>query len=262
MERYFNINYEFDKSEVHRRIEEQLQKNEPNYICVSDGVIVNTAIRHADYLKIINDGMFSICDSSWVPLYIKMIYGKKREQYCGCDIFRDIVSKGKYRMFFMGSKNETLHALQKELEKMNPEVKDMTFYELPFCSVDDFDYQGIADMINKDGADIVWVSLGAPKQERFMYYLRPYLKRSVSIAVGAAFKFFSGLEEKRAPKWMLKNHLEFMYRIYEEPKKQLRRCVLITMTLPKMILKEWKRKKKMDKELKKKQNNYKKKFFK
>lgn len=169
MERYFNINYEFDKSEVHRRIEEQLQKNEPNYICVSDGVIVNTAIRHADYLKIINDGMFSICDSSWVPIYIKWIYGRKREQYCGSDIFRDIVSEGKYRMFFMGAKDETLHALQNELGKMNPEVKNMTFYELPFCSVDDFDYQGIADMINKDGADIVWVSLGAPKQERFMY---------------------------------------------------------------------------------------------
>lgn len=243
MERYFNINYEFDKSEVHRRIEEQLQKNEPNYICVSDGVIVNTAIRHADYLKIINDGMFSICDSSWVPIYIKWIYGKKKEQYCGCDIFRDIVNNGKYRMFFMGSSSDILQALQKELIKMNPKVKDMTFYELPFCNVEDFDYQSIADMVNKDGADIVWVSLGAPKQECFMYNLRPYLKRSVLIAVGAVFKFFSGIEEKRAPKWMRKNHLEFIYRIYEEPKKQLRRCLPIIRDLPKMILKEWERKK-------------------
>lgn len=244
MEKYFNLNYEFDKAEVHKKIDEQLQKGEANYICVADGVIVNTTMRHPDYLNVVNGGMFSICDSSWVPIYINWIYGRKREQYCGSDIFRDIVSSGKYRMFFMGAKAETLHALQKELVKMNPDVKDMTFYELPFCDVADFDYKGIAEMVNKDGAEIVWVSLGAPKQERFMYNLRPFLKGSVSIAVGAAFKFYSGLEEKRAPQWMLDWHLEFVYRIFSEPKKQLRRCFLITVMLPKMLWQEWRRKKK------------------
>ena len=41
----------------------------------------------------------------------------------------------------------------------------MTFYELPFCKVTEFDYPAIAEMIEKDGADIVWIALGAPKQE-------------------------------------------------------------------------------------------------
>lgn len=243
MERYFNINYEFEVAEVHKRIEEQLQKNEANYICVADGVILNTANRHLDYLDIINGGMFSICDSSWVPIFVKWIYGRERKHYCGSDIFRDIVSSGKYRMLFMGAKTETLRALQKELVKMNPAVKDMTFYELPFLDVDKFDYPKIGEMVNNDGADIVWVSLGAPKQERFMNYLRPYLNRSVEIAVGAAFKFYSGLEERRAPKWMLDLHLEFLFRIFIEPKKQLRRCSLILITLPRLLWEEWRRKK-------------------
>lgn len=77
MEKYFNINYEFSPREVGRRIDEQLSKNESDYICVADGVILNNANRKPDYLKIVNGGMFAICDSGYVPLYIKWLYGKR-----------------------------------------------------------------------------------------------------------------------------------------------------------------------------------------
>lgn len=86
--------------------------------------------------------------------------------------------------------------------------------------MDDFDYRDIAKRVNKDGADIVWVALGAPKQEIFMSKLKPYLQKGVMIAVGAAFKFYSGLEEKRAPEWVVKAHLEFLYRILCNPKNK------------------------------------------
>ena len=68
----------------------------------------------------------------------------------------------------------------------------MTFYELPFCDVEDFDYQNIAQMIEKDKAEIIWIALGAPKQEIFMNRLQPHLRKGVMIAVGAVFKFYSG----------------------------------------------------------------------
>ena len=119
----------------------------------------------------------------------------------------------------------------------------MTFYELPFCSVEEFDYPAIAEMVKKARADIIWVALGAPKQEIFMSRLKPYLDRGVMIAVGAAFKFFSGVEAKRAPEWMVRMHLEFVYRIFREPKKQLRRCWNIISTLPKLLIEEKRRKK-------------------
>ena len=230
MNTYFNINYEFDKAEVHRQIE-AAQKG---YICVADGVVLNNANRDKEYLKVVNGGLFAICDSSWVPLYLKSIYGIKYEQYCGADIFKDIVSSRKYRMIFMGTNQKTLDGLQKEIMAMNPDVKDMKFVELPFRDVEDFDYPGIAKMIEEDGAKIIWVALGAPKQERFMNRLLPYLKSGVMIAVGAAFKFYSGTDEKRCPQWIQKHHLEFVYRIYQDPKKQLKRCFWIVVTLPKL----------------------------
>ena len=75
-----------------------------------------------------------------------------------------------------------------------------------------------------------------------MSKLKPHLKRGVMIAVGAAFKFYSGTDEKRAPQWMLNSHLEFIYRIMQAPKKQIKRCAWILLTLPGMLYREWKRK--------------------
>lgn len=242
MEKYFNIRYEFDREEVEKAIAFAVASGTPGYICVSDGVILDRVNRDPEYCKVVDGAMFSICDSSYVPLYLKWIYGIHREQYCGSQIFMDIIRSRKYRMFFMGTSQEILDGLKSNLVKIDPKVAEMTFYELPFCSADEFDYPAIAEMVRNDGADIVWVALGAPKQEIFMSRLKPYLDRGVMIAVGAAFKFFSGVEAKRAPEWMVKLHLEFVYRIFREPRKQIRRCWNIVSTLPKLLWQEYRRK--------------------
>ena len=115
-----------------------------------------------------------------------------------------------------------MRGLQSNLSKENPDVADMTFLELPYMSVEEFDYANIAKEIETDEADIIWIALGAPKQEYFMDRLKPHLKRGVMIAVGAVFKFYSGVE----------------------PKKQLKRCGMILFTLPELLLREIERKRK------------------
>lgn len=243
MDRFFKIKYEFDREAVHRLIEERMGREGSDYICVADGVIANIAHRLPEYRDVVNGGMFAICDSSYVPMYIRLIHGKKYQQYCGSQIFEDVIRSRKYRMIFLGTQQRILDALQKNLMQWNTDVADMTFHELPFCKISEFDYPGIARMIEEDGADIIWVALGAPKQEFFMNRLKPHLKHGVMIAVGAAFKFFSGIEETRAPEWIIKCHMEFIYRLRQDPKKQLRRCGWIVATLPQMLFNEWKAKK-------------------
>ena len=258
LEKYFNMRYCFDRDEVVERIDQRLQEEGSGYICVADGVVLNIANRDADYRKVTDGAMFSICDSSYVPLYLNWIYGIKREQYCGAMIFRDLVSArgqmhdsqctmhgegSKYRMIFMGTSQNVLDGLKKNLtENFNPDCAGMQFVELPFRKVEEFDYPEIAKMIEEDGADIVWVALGAPKQDFFMNRLQTHLHHGVMIGVGAAFKFYSGQEEKRAPQWMVRHHMEFIYRIWQDPKKQLSRCWWIVRTLPNMFFEEVKRK--------------------
>lgn len=248
MNTYFNIRYEFDRKAVHESIARQLKSGAADYICVSDGVVLNTVNRDADYLQTVNGGMFSICDSGYVPLYIRWIHGIRYEQYCGSEIFMDIISQRRYRMMFLGTRQATLESLRKNLTGINPDVTGMTFYELPFCNVSEFDYPSIARMIEQDGAEIIWVALGAPKQEIFMSRLKPHLKRGVIIAVGAVFKFYSGINEKRAPKWMQNHHLEFTYRIFSSPRKQISRCYWIVRTLPRLLTEEIRRKRQKEKQ--------------
>lgn len=242
MKIYFNIRYEFDRDEVHRAIERRLTAPESDYICVADGVILNTAHRDAGYLNVINGGMFSICDSSYVPLYIRWIYGHRYRQYCGSEIMSDIVRSRKYRMIFLGAQEHVLEGLRSRLSEWNEDVMDMKFIELPFMDMKDFNYPDIARQIEEDGAEIVWIALGAPKQEQFMALLKPHLHHGVMIAVGAVFKFFSGVGTRRAPDWMVRNHLEFVHRLATEPGKQFRRCFDILRTLPALLLEEWRRK--------------------
>ena len=94
MEKFFDIRYEFDKEHVWNCIDRQIASGMPDYICVADGVVVNHVQRNSEYRQTVNHGMFAICDSGWVPLYLRWIYGIRRQQYCGPMIFKDIVSQG------------------------------------------------------------------------------------------------------------------------------------------------------------------------
>lgn len=243
MENYFNIRYLFGKERIWQQLDEQIQSQQPGYICVADGNVVNLVQRSTSYREILAGSIFSICDSGWVPVYLRWIYGIEREQYCGPMIFKDVVRQGKYRMFFMGTNTVTLESLKKELQQLNPQIKEMTFEALPFCKVEDFDYEAIAQRIAADGADLIWIALGAPKQDYFMHRLLPHLKKGVMIGVGAAFNFYSGVGEKRAPEWVRRNHLEFVYRIGQSPSKQIKRCWGILSGMPGLLFHEYRRKK-------------------
>ena len=61
----------------------------------------------------------------------------------------DLIKAKKYRMFFMGTSQEILNGLKTNLAKIDNRINGMTFYELPFCKVDEFDYHAIAEMVKK-----------------------------------------------------------------------------------------------------------------
>lgn len=239
-ETYFNINYEFEIAEVWKRIDVPIEKKVCGYICVADGNILSMVHKDLSYRNTVNNAIFSICDSSWVPIYINLLYGFKPQQYSGSQIFDDVTRMKRYRMYFLGSSQKVLDALREKMGEVDANILDMTFKELPFCNVEDFNYKDIAADINADNPDVIWLSLGAPKQEQFAARLMEHLNRGVIIPVGAVFNFRAGLGIKRAPQWMVKSHLEFAYRIFSEPKKQIRRCWMIVTTLPAIIYEEWK----------------------
>lgn len=237
---FFGIEYEFDRDEVDRIIEEHIVDKQPGYVVSLDGTNFSIAMKNKKHLDLLNSAIVNNCDSHWVPKMVNSIYGTNYSNYIGADLFINYIDKRKYKQFFLGGNKKVLNGLKEQLIKHDPAIERMRFEELPFCSVDDFDYPSIADMINKDEPDIIWVSLGCPKQEQFMAKLKPYLNQGVMFGFGAIFNFYSGLEDapKRAPKWMLDRGLEFLYRIYSEPRKQIKRCWGIIRVFPKAYFQE------------------------
>lgn len=244
MEKYFNIRYEFDQQLVLDTIDRLVEEGSKGYICVADGVTLAMSQNYRLLQDVLEHSVLNTCDSGWVPLYLKMIYGIERKQYSGTELFKDVTGKKKYSMFFMGTSNAILKPLREKLSEVDERIADMSFVSLPFMPVEDFDYEGIAARINEEAPEVIWVSLGMPKQEIFMYKLLPLINQGVMIGVGAAFKFVSGLSgNKRAPKWMIKCKIEWVHRIFKEPKKQIGRCWLIIRTAPGILMKEYRKKK-------------------
>lgn len=241
METFFRIRYEFSKDAVLRRISETVSRQEAGYICVADGNVLSHVQHDRDYWRVVYHSMFSICDSGWVPLYLRLLYGIRRSQYCGAQIFKDIVSGGHYRMAFLGTDSTTLEALKNAIAPWNPCVREMTFTALPFRNAEEFDYPSIAGELNAQQVEVIWVALGAPKQEQFMNRLLPFLKRGVMLGVGAVFNYYSGCV-KRAPRWLVACKLEFAYRLLAEPGKQIARCKGIISSLPLVFRMERERK--------------------
>ncbi len=241
MERYFEIPYEFDKTTVLSSINSIVSNRKKGYVCVADGVTLSMSQSHSLLRTILNGASIVTCDSGWVPIFLRFIYKIQRKQYSGSELFSDVLHQKKYKMMFLGTSNAILKPLRENISKIDPKILDMQFISLPFRPVEDFDYEDIAYVINVENPDIIWVALGMPKQEIFIYNLIPFLNRGVCIGVGAAFKFFSGLSgHRRAPKWMIKCKIEWVHRIFSEPRKQIARCWLIINTLPKLLYKEYK----------------------
>lgn len=142
----------------------------------------------------------------------------------GPDYMKEILkisNKEGYRHFFYGSTEETLKKLQKTLNKSYPDVQVAGMFSPPFRPLSEQEDEEIAHMINESNADFVWIGLGAPKQERWMYEHRGKIN-GFMIGVGAAFDYEAGNIE-RAPMWMQKSNLEWLYRLLQEPGRLFKR---------------------------------------
>src|SRR6476619_6410710 len=127
------------------------------------------------------------------------------------------------RFYLYGGRNQgALVQLALNLRQRYPGVKIVGGYSPPFRALTDEETDRLIDDINGCGADVVWVGIGQPKQEKWMADFRDRLDPPVLIGVGAAFDFHAGLVPQ-APDWMQRMGLEWLYRLVHEPRRLWRR---------------------------------------
>jgi len=242
MKKYFNVYLEFDQNEVDRTIHQAIVEEKKGYVCSVERNVMATANDSIEFQDVVNNALINICDGNIVAKCISIAHTRTYKAYVGADLFLKYIKKGIYKQYFLGNTPEVLEGLKNRLSQWDSTISEMKFETLPFKKVEDFDYDAIAKKINIEKPDIIWVSLGAPKQEYFMNKLLPFLDKGVLFGFGAIFNFYAGDRRlKRAPAIYLKLKLEWLYRMMQEPKKNFQRNWFFLQMAPRLIFEERKK---------------------
>lgn len=210
-----------------------------NYICVSNVHTTVMSYENKKYRTIQNSAAMALPDGAPLSGYCRIKGFKGAERVTGPDLMLEIFKlshKKGYRHFFYGSTEETLAGMKKVMIKKYPGAVIAGMYAPPFRALDEEEDKRIIELINTTQPDFIWVGLGAPKQEEWMY-LHQGKTNAVMIGVGAGFNYLAG-NIKRAPKIMQKLYLEWFYRLLQDPKRLLKRYVTTNLKFLKYLLQE------------------------
>ncbi len=208
-------------------IERWVSAEQPGYVCVCTVHGVMDCQRSAELRRIFNtaglvtpDGMPLVWLGRARHPHVSRVYGP---DLMLAELERSI-AKG-HRHFFYGGGPGVGRRLAEKMSARFPGLKVTGFIEPPFAPFEELASPEVAARINAAGADVVWVGIGSPKQERWMARMRTLLEAPVLIGVGAAFDFHS-CSVRQAPRWMQRSGLEWLYRLVTEPRRLWRRYLV------------------------------------
>jgi N-acetylglucosaminyldiphosphoundecaprenol N-acetyl-beta-D-mannosaminyltransferase len=144
---------------------------------------------------------------------------------CGPDLMPAVFRHSEacsYRHFLYGSSDATLLMLRANLKREFPGAIIVGHYSPPFRPLTRDEERDVDQILNAAAPDIVWVGLGAPKQDRWMAAHRHTLNAPMLIGVGAAFDMMAG-KVKRAPRLIQRSGCEWMFRLAQEPRRLSKR---------------------------------------
>lgn len=201
---------------------------------------LNQAHRDPAYFKIGAECDLWVPDSI-APVFIARKRGMKNAvRTPGPEILPEFLKRADkkgYSSYFYGDSQKTLDALQKRIESDYSGHRVAGTFSPPFRPISPEEEQEHIDMINATNPDVVWVGLGLPKQDEWIYRVKDRLNAPVAAGVGAAFGFLAGTTE-RAPEWVQKLNLEWAYMVVKKPKRTGKRVFIEGGQFVMSVLKE------------------------
>ena len=225
------LGLEFDNVSMDEALaagEELLQQEGASVVVTPNAEIAYDAYKSEEYCRLLNRANLMLPDGAGVVLAAKLLKTPLKGKVAGIDFasgMLEVFARNNTPLYLLGSKPGVGEAAAEKMKEKAP--------GLQICGIADGYFQDEAEVIEKinaSGAQALFVCLGAPKQERFMFSHREELTGVRLMAgLGGSLDSFAG-NVKRAPKWMIKLQLEWLYRLIKEPKRIGR-----MMRLPKYI---------------------------
>ncbi len=207
-------------------IEGQLSTGSGGYVCFTNAHTAVMGRRDPEYRAITNHSFLSLADG-------KPVYWMAHQRSMGSaghtpgpdlmlEAFRALAHR---RHFLYGSSPEVLGRLRSELQAAFPGASICGVISPPFRELTNADLDDHCKTIRDAEAELVWVGLGAPKQEQWMARVQGRLPKQMLLGVGAAFDFHAGTAA-RAPAWMRRTGLEWLFRLTTNPRRLWRRYLV------------------------------------
>lgn len=204
---------------------------ESRYVCICNVHSVVTTTRDPEFKVAVNNADMSAPDGAPIAWALRRLGHPAQERINGPDLMMKYLAEAERRdqvIFFYGSTETTLARLRIAFARKFPLLRIGGAYSPPFRSLSREEDAQVIDMINASDANVVFVGLGCPKQEKWMADHRGRIN-AVMVGVGAAFDYHAGVT-KRAPLWWQNHGLEWLYRLGSEPRRLFRRY-MVTNTL-------------------------------
>ena len=222
--RYDNITME----EALERGREILDGHKTCYCVTPNAEMAYEALRDESFRNLLNGAELVLPDGAGVVLGAKILKTPLKQKVAGIEFATNmlpIMAEMGTRLFLLGSKPGVAELAAAKMVQQNP--------NLIICGMADGYYAdelSVLNRINESQADALYVCLGSPKQEYFMYKYRDALGVKLMCGLGGTLDGIAGTV-KRAPQWMIRLQLEWLYRLMKEPRRFKR-----MLRLPKFIL--------------------------
>ena len=218
--------------ELRNAIKNDIQEKKKSYIVTINPEKVIKAKKDESLKDILNNAKYQIPDGIGIIYASKIKKGKIKSRITGIDTMEmicDLSNKERFRIFMYGAEADVVEKAKIKLEEKYKKINICGYingYEK--------NEKSVINKINNSKPDILFVALGSPKQEKFISQNFDNINCKILLGVGGSFDVISG-KKKRAPKWVQKKGLEWLYRLIKEPKRFFRQTKIISFIFEVML---------------------------
>ncbi len=198
-----------------------IDRGERHYVCVTGVHGVMESYRSPELRRIHNQAGMVTPDGMPLAWLLRLAGFYDSDRVCGPEMMPQLFVASQARgdrHYLYGGSPQALRLLRQRLLQLAPDAQVVGAHSPPYRPLTPEEDAAIVAEINQSGADIVWVGLSTPKQERWMAAHRARLNAAALIGVGAAFDINAGLV-RRAPAFLRRTGLEWTYRLVLEPRR-------------------------------------------
>jgi N-acetylglucosaminyldiphosphoundecaprenol N-acetyl-beta-D-mannosaminyltransferase len=202
-------------------IEEMVASRRPHYLVTANVDFLVLALNDVELRRILFEAHLVLCDGTPLLWASRLLGNPLQERVAGSDLVPLLIrvaAEKRYRIFFLGGSPETASAAVARLQGQYPSLLIAGHYSPPFQPLLEMEHEQIRRRIEEAKPDILFVSFGAPKQEKFIAMHFRTLGVPVSVGVGGTIDFLAG-SKARAPLWMQRTGTEWVFRLLQEPRR-------------------------------------------